>query len=522
MSQPSRQGRTGGRSPAPERDVWAGPHPLDVPHCPTLRTALEPTTGVSKWAVFALISVGTFMTTLDSSIVNISLPAIARSFHTPLGGTVEWVLIAYLLVIAATLLTFGRLADLAGRERVWVIGIGVFTVGSLLCGIAPSLPLLVVARAFQGVGGALIFAPAIALLVDAFPRSERGRALGLNAVIVSLGISTGPTLGGLITEHLSWRWIFFVNLPLGVAGVLVARRVLPFRPPRGRGEFDVPGALTFGIGLAALCLGLSFGREWGWTSARSLAVLVVAAVALVAAVVVELRRRDPLVDVRMLASRVLGSALLSFLLSILALFAVGFLLPFYFEELRGFDPLRSGLLLTPYSLALAMVAPLSGTLADRVGSRWLAPVGLSLACAGLLLLAQVGMDSSAFDISWRLALSGIGQGLFLSPNTRTVMGAAAPEQTGIVSGLVATTRVVGQSLSVAVAGAVFTGLGGAAAGAALPAARAAGARGAAEVAALQATFLHALRGAIVVCGALAALGIFAALVRSAGPGDTSR
>jgi MFS family permease len=203
---------------------------------------------------------------------------------------------------------------------------------------------------------------------------------------------------------------------------------------------------------------------------------------------------------------------------------VGFLLPFYFEELRGFDPLRSGLLLTPYSLVLAMVAPLSGTLADRVGSRWLAPapVGLSLACAGLLLLAQVGMDSSAFDISWRLALSGIGQGLFLSPNTRTVMGAAAPEQTGIVSGLVATARVVGQSLSVAVAGAVFTGLGGATAGAALPAARAAGARGAAEVAALQATFLHALRGVIVVCGALAALGIFAALVRSAGPGDTSR
>jgi len=478
----------------------------------------EPTTRAGKWSVFALISVVTFMTTLDSSIVNISLPAIARSFHTPLSGTVEWVLIAYLVVIAACLLTFGRLGDLVGRERVWTVGVAVFTAGSLLCGLAPSLALLVVARAFQGVGGALIFAPAIALVVDAFPRSERGRALGMNTVIVSLGITTGPTLGGLITEHLSWRWIFFVNLPLGVAGVLIARRLLPFRPPQGHGRFDPPGAVAFAVGLSALCLGLSFGTEWGWSSARTLAVLLLAGVGLAAAVVLELHRRDPLLDVRLVASRVLGSALLSFMLSILALFAVAFLLPFYFEQLRGFDPLRSGLLLTPYSLALAMVAPLSGTLADRFGSRWLAPLGLSLACAGLLLLAQLGPDASPLDISWRLAISGLGQGLFQSPNTRTVMGAAPADQSGTISGLVATTRVVAQSLSVAIAGAVFTGLGGAAAAVTLIAGRASGGGTAAEIVALQAQFLRALHATIVVCGALAALGILTTLVRGSDAG----
>jgi MFS family permease len=298
--------------------------------------------------------------------------------------------------------------------------------------------------------------------------------------------------------------------------------VLPFRPPRGHGRFDPPGALAFGVGLAALCLGLSFGREWGWSSPRTLAVLAVAAIGLVAAVLIELRRDDPLLDIRLVASRVLGSALLSFMLSILALFAVAFLLPFYFEQLRGFDPLRSGLLLTPYSLALAMVAPLSGNLADRVGSRLLAPLGLSLACAGLALLAQLGPDASAFDVSWRLAISGIGQGLFQSPNTRTIMGAAPADQSGTVSGLVATTRVVAQSLSVAIAGAVFTGLGGATAGAALLAGRASGA---AQTAAMQAQFLHALHAALVVCGALAALGILTALVRGseaeAGPDRTN-
>jgi EmrB/QacA subfamily drug resistance transporter len=465
--------------------------------------------------VFTLVSVGTFMTTVDASIVNIGLPAIARSFDQPVSGAVEWVIIAYLLVIAGTLLGFARAADLVSRGRIWTLGVGIFTIGSLLCGLAPSLALLVAARAVQGVGGAMIFAPALVLVVEAFPRSERGRALGLNAVIVSLGVSTGPTLGGLITEHLSWRWIFFVNLPLGIVGYLSARRILPFdRPAPAHVRFDRAGALAFGVGLAMLLLGLSFGSDWGWTSWRVLGALVVAVVAFVVAVRVELHRPDPLVDVRLLGSRVFGSALAAYLFSVLALFAVGFLMPFYFEELRGFDPLHSGMLLTPYSLALAAVAPFSGRLADRFGSRLLAPLGLSLAAAGLFLLAQIDTDSSAFDVCWRLAVSGIGQALFVSPNTRTIMNAAPPERGGTASGLIATSRVVGQSLSVAVAGAVFIGLGGAAAAMDLTAAREDRVSlSPAQFGAAQATFLDALHTAMIVCGALAALGIVVSLIR---------
>ena len=184
------------------------------------REAVERGAHTHKWAVLGLVVVGTFMTTLDASIVNISLPSIARTFHTSFGGAVEWVIIAYLVVIAATLLTFGRVSDLIGRKPVWVAGLILFTLGSALCGAAASLPWLVAARIFQGLGGALLFAPGMAIITDVFPAAERGLALGLTTVVAALGVSAGPTLGGLITEQASWRWIFYLNVPLGVLDLL--------------------------------------------------------------------------------------------------------------------------------------------------------------------------------------------------------------------------------------------------------------------------------------------------------------
>jgi EmrB/QacA subfamily drug resistance transporter len=428
------------------------------------RLAGAQTNTSSKWAIFGLVSVGTFMTTLDASIVNIALPSIAHAFGTPISGRVEWVVIGYLVVIAATLLSFGRLADIMGRERVWIAGLALFTAGSALSGLAPTLVLLVAARAIQGLGASLIFAPALALTVDAFPASQRGQALGMNALIVSLGVTAGPTLGGLITGSLGWRWIFFVNLPLGLIGLLVTRRVFRFRAGNRARLFDVPGAAAFGLGLASLSLGLSFGSEWGWTSPALVLTMALALVALGVAVLTERKRRDPLVDLAQLASRRLGLPLASFLFSVLALFAVAFLLPFYLEDVRGLTPVGAGLLLTPYSLALALASPISGRLSDRGRARWLGPLGLGLAAAGVCLLALVGVTTPLSQIALWLAVSGIGQGLFLAPNTSAVMSAVPAEDSGTSSGLIATTRVVGQTLSVAIAGAVFVGLGGASAG----------------------------------------------------------
>jgi EmrB/QacA subfamily drug resistance transporter len=451
------------------------------------------------------------MTSLDASIVNIGLPAIAHDFGTPLSGTIEWVVIGYLVVIAALQLTCGRLSDMLGRPPIWLAGLVVFTLGSALCGAAPSLELLIAARAFQGIGGALIFATSVAILTDAFPATERGRALSANAVAVALGTSAGPTLGGLLTEYLSWRWIFYVNVPIALGAVLATLIVLPPTVRRGPGRFDPLGALLLGVGVTAVTIGLSFGQEWGWTSPRLVLVLALSAAALLAAALVERVVPDPIVDLALLRDRVFASALGSLVLMMMALFAVSFLMPFYFEELRGLSTAEAGLLLTPLPLTIAVVAPLAGALADRFGSRWLSPLGLAITALGLILLARLDATSPIADVAWRLVVVGIGQGLFQSPNTKALMDAAPPTEQGEASGLLATARVIGQSLSVAVAGAVFAGLGAATAGAALAGQRVGLTTD--QIIALQETFVHGFQAALLVCASFAAVGVLAALVR---------
>ncbi len=467
----------------------------------------------NKWAVLAIVAVGVFMATLDSSIVNISLPTIAHYFGVPLNGAVEWVTIAYLVAVAGTLLTIGRLADMIGRKPIWVAGLVIFTLGSAICGAASSLGMLIAARAFQGLGGALLMSISPVMLTSAFPARERGRALGLNAVVVALGVSAGPTLGGIITDHLTWRWIFFVNVPIGIVGIIASMRVLTERMHRGRGRFDPLGAVLLAVGLVALTLGLSFGQEWGWSSPLLIATLVCGGIALVALVVAERRVPDPIIDLELLHNRVFLSANASLVLSFLALFAVSFMLPFYLEELRGFPTAEAGLLLTPLPLTIAVLAPFSGALADRIGTRWLAAGGLALACLGLLLISQLDAHSSVWDIVWRLIVIGAGQAMFQSPNNSALLGAVPRSRQGSASGFLATGRVVGQSLSVALAGAIFAGLGGAAAGGILALQGNSQKLSVEQLSALQQTFAHAFHITFITCAAIAFVGVFTSLVR---------
>lgn len=475
------------------------------------RAGKHKATQPNKWAVLAILAIGIFMATLDSSIVNISLPTIAHYFHVPLNGAIEWVIIAYLVTIAGVLLTIGRLADMIGRKTLWIAGLITFTLGSTLCGASPTLLVLIIARAFQGLGGALIMSVSPAILTSAFPPEERGRALGMNAVFVALGTSVGPTLGGIITANFSWRWIFYVNVPLGIIGVIATVFVLKGRPAGARGRFDPAGALLLAVGLISLTLGLSFGQEWGWSSLALISTIAISMIALFLLVVVEQRINDPIIDFSLLHNRVFVSANISLIIYFLALFAVSFMLPFYLEELRGLGVIEAGLLLSPLPLTIAVVAPFSGALADRVGTRWLAAGGLTIACVGLVLISQLNAQSSIGDIVWRLIVIGVGQAIFQSPNNSALMGSAPRNRQGVASGFLATGRVVGQSISVALAGAVFTSLGGAIAGAILS-------QGTqklppVQVATLQNTFTTAFHTTFIVCAAITAIGIFTSLVR---------
>jgi EmrB/QacA subfamily drug resistance transporter len=465
--------------------------------------------------IVALVCLGLFMTTLDTSIVNIGLPSIAQAFNTPLNGAVEWIIICYLVVIGGLLLTFGRLSDMIGRSPIWLTGLVVFTVGSAICGAAPSLGLLIAARALQGVGGALIFSTSAALLSGAVPPTQRGHALGWGAVAIALGASAGPTIGGFLTAYGSWRWIFYVNVPIGLIAILATLRLIPPKIEHSGQKFDPWGAMLLAIALATLNLGLSFGQEWGWTSGRVIGILLVGVVSLAAGVFVERRSTHPIIDTRLFRNRTFVSAVGSLLCSMLALFAVGFLFPFYAEELRGFSPERTGLLLTPFPLAMAIVAPAAGALSDRIGSRWLAPLALAITAAALLLLMQLDATSPTSAMAWRLALAGVGLGLFQAPNTRALMGAAPESQQGMASGIFATARITGQALSVAVAGAVFASYGGAAAGTALVAqgARLGMAAHTPQRALETATFLYGFHAALGTCAAFAGIGALVALMR---------
>ena len=467
----------------------------------------------NPWIPFALVAVGTFMIMLDASIVNISLPSIAQTFHSPVGGAMEWVIIAYLVIVSATLLTFGRLSDMVGRKPIWLAGIALFTIGSGICGAANSLPLLIAARALQGLGGALLFATSLAIITDTFPIEKRGLAMGCNVVVIGLGSSVGPIVGGLITEHWSWCWIFYVNIPVGIIGFVGAQKVLRDTFGTIRQQFDLPGAVLFAAVFAPLTLVLSFASEWGWSSWRSLLCFGVSLAALLALPTVERRAADPIIHVRLLRNSVFTSSLITMTVGMLALFAVGFILPFYFEELRVFSAAKSGLLLTAMPLSLAVMAPLSGSLADRFGSRWLASGGLAVACLGLCAVARLDAHSSDWAIIWPLLLTGAGQGMFMTPNARALMNSAPASEQGDSSGLLGTGRVLGQSLSVALAGAIFTGLGGAAAGRTLLAANAVHSGVADETTAAQTNFLTGFHAALLACAGVAATGIFTAFIR---------
>lgn len=413
-----------------------------------------------KWYILLAVGLGTFMTAIDASVANVTLPVL-RNYFTSDVTTVEWVVTIYLLVVSGLLLSFGRLGDLRGHKTIYLIGFVIFISGSAICGAATSLPILIGSRALQALGGAMLYANSPAILTGNFPIQQRGQALGLQATMTYLGLMVGPSLGGWLLDQFSWRAVFYINLPVGLLALYLSFRNIPGEEtPKTKDTFDIPGAVTFMAGLSALLLGMNQGDVWGWTSPGTLGLLGLAIVILVVFLLIERHTASPMLDLSLFQVRLFSATSTSALLNYICVYSIVFLMPFYLIQGRGFTPGYAGLLLTAQPLIMAIIAPISGTLSDRIGSRVLSTVGMGIMAAGLYLLSRISADTPASQVILNLAIVGFGTGMFISPNTSALMSSAPRNRQGIASGVLATARNVGMVLGVGLAGAIFSTIAG--------------------------------------------------------------
>jgi EmrB/QacA subfamily drug resistance transporter len=400
------------------------------------------------------------MSALDGSVVNTVLPVISVFFNTDVSN-IEWVVTIYLLVLSGLLLSFGRLGDLHGHKTIFISGFGIFIVSSALCGFAPSLTWLITFRAIQALGAAMLSANSPAILTKSFPTTQRGQALGLQATMTYLGLTVGPTLGGWLTDQFSWRAIFYINIPVGLAALWMGLRYIPgdrsLQKERTTIErFDLIGAAAFMTGLIMLLLGLNRAHDAGWGSPIILCLLGTSLLILIAFVAYERQIVNPMLDLSLFRNRLFSISAISAVLNYICLFSILFLMPFYLIQGRGLSPSQAGLLLSVQPVIMAIVAPFSGTLSDRIGVRLLTSLGMAVLAVGIFIQSRFGPDTSTLQMATGLALTGLGTGVFISPNNSALMGSAPRNRQGIAAGILATSRNVGMVLGIGLAGAIFS------------------------------------------------------------------
>jgi EmrB/QacA subfamily drug resistance transporter len=342
-----------------------------------------------------------------------------------------------------------------GYKKIFILGLAAFTAASVLCGASQSIWMLIVFRAVQGLAAGMMMAVGFAIVTAAFPPMERGKAMGIYAVCISIALGLGPTLGGIIAQHLSWRYVFFINIPIGIASVLWGSRVIPKDITNPNQRLDVIGAVAAFVFLSCFLLVANKGQSWGWSSLLSVSLLAIGVVFLILFFWIERTSKQPMLDLGLFASRRFSFASLSAVLSFMALFAVVFLTPFYLVFVLRYDIFNVGMIMAASPIATLFVAPLAGTLSDRMGTRGLTTCGMAISAFGLLSFIGLDASSTAFAVVWRMCVIGVGMGMFQSPNNSAVMGSVSPRRLGIASGMLAASRNVGMVLGIAISAAVL-------------------------------------------------------------------
>jgi len=402
-----------------------------------------------KWIALSVTTLGTLMAAIDTTIVVLAIPDIMSKLHSDLVSMI-WVIMGYILVTTVFLLTFGRVADMFGRVRMYNVGFLVFTFGSLLCGFAASGTQLIVFRLVQGVGGAMLAVNSMAIITEAFPSAELGRAMGLNGITFAVGSIVGPILGGLILTLGNWRWVFFINVPVGILGTLWGYLQLHELSLRKQREpFDFVGAGSFSLALVLVLFALTESIYFGWTSPVILGMFA-GFLGLVALFVWwEKRHSHPVLDFAVFSNRVFNFSVLAAMLQSLALYAVNFIIVFYLQAVRGLDPLRAAVLLIPLPVASSAIGPFSGIVSDRIGARLPASLGLLTQIGGLFWLSQLGPTAPYLQVAIGLGIVGLGGGMFWSPNSSAAMWSAPRDRLGVAAATLATLRNSGMVTSFA-------------------------------------------------------------------------
>jgi EmrB/QacA subfamily drug resistance transporter len=412
-----------------------------------------------RWWTLGAMCFALFMVMLDNTVVNVALPSIQRDLHTTLSA-LEWTVNAYTLTFAVLLVTGGRLGDIFGRRRMFLFGVVVFALSSAAIGLAPSDGWLVAGRAVQGMGAAFMMPGTLSIISNEFPPHERGKAIGTWAGVSAMALAIGPVVGGFLTEDVSWRAIFFLNLPVAAAAVGVTL----FAAHESRDEtvsrsVDVPGIATLTIGLTALVLALIESNAWGWSSTRILGLLALAVVGLATWVVIERRARAPMVDFASLTSKTfLGANIVAFLVSF-GMLAMFFFIALYMQNVLGYSPLQAGVRFLPSTLVVIVMGPLAGRLTDRVGPRSLMTAGLAIVGVSLFWQSELSVDSGYGFLLPAFVLMGLGIGLVMSPMSTAAMNAVEPTKAGAASGTLSMSRMVGGTVGVAVLGALVAAIG---------------------------------------------------------------